>query len=637
MSRFRNVLMQNQPPSSFVSCEPDGRKFHHTQLSFNFLPLIASTCSSLVLLAGLVSVPAYADKIIIPPAAPFQVKSVELWQKCMEEEKKSLQICLKIRAGHLDVTDADLKLVNDNLKSQGSPEGGLISINGTPSSPPAPLSSFGENLLNGFTDFLVDRAKQEARLYLQDELTNHFCEEKNKVWFRNTCNVLTMLKNSNYSMSGASALLRTSIRDDLRNYPDSRFQTLYDADSKKNIKYLYARLAFAIYRESRGSRDISEIIGGLAEPGAAKSTICSPANNVCTSEVDKISSKAKVYWLLSENLRMLRAHLGTQYNNNREIALRYAVAGAALDSQDIQRVANSLIKIISLLDVVQNYRQQIENLEAQADLGKTNQANLTMRLRATLTGITTLGKIETVFCTSNPDQCADLSALQAASSLAQAVLEEDFSRIILEAVTFEAGGQSPDCTAEADKQNMLCTKYFPLMVQLASAQSSADMQQIIEVAAAPAGSYREKFNSDSLTSITALAGIAGTQEQYGMKGAPAAAFRWQPFLPVGVQHTWKLGEKYGVGGLFVSLIDVGTLAMSRQGDNTVSDNSNTGWAQVFSPGIYGTYNLPCAHPIVIGLGVARTPKLVTTNTGEQVSSTRIQAFLALDLTLFAFR
>lgn len=635
MSRFRNVLMQNQPPS-FVTCEADGRKFHHTKFSFNFLPLIASTCSSLVLLAGLVSVPAYADKIIIPPAAPFQVKSVELWQKCMEE-KKSLQICQKIRAGHLDVTDADLKLVNDNLRSQGSPEGGLISINGTPSSPPAPLSSFGENLLNGFTDFLVDRAKQEARLYLQDELTNHFCEGKNKDWFRNTCNVLTMLKTSNYSMSGTPSLLRTSIRDDLRNYPDSRFQTLYDADSKSNIKYLYARLAFAIYRESRGSRDISEIIGGLAEPGAAKSAICSPTNNDCTSQVDKISSKAKVYWVLSENLRMLRAHLGAQYESNRENALRYAVAGAALGSQDIQRVADNLFKMVALLDVVQNYRQQIENLEAQADQGKTNQANLTMRLRATLTGITALGQIEAVFCTNNPTQCTNLSALQAASSLAQAVLEEDFSRIILEAVTFEAGGQSQDCTAEADKQNMLCNKYLPLVVELASAQSSADMQKIIEVAAAPAGSYREKFNSDSLTSITALAGIAGTLEQYGMKEAPDPTFRWQPFLPVGVQHTWKFGGGDDVGGIFVSLIDVGTLAMSRQGDSTVSANSNTGWAQVFSPGIYGTYNLSRERPIVIGLGVARTPKLVTTNTGEQASSTRIQAFLALDLTLFAFR
>lgn len=606
---------------------------------------IAATYISFVFLSVLISAPAYADKITIPYAFPVSASSVTLWDKCKSEAE--LLGCRKLSNGEIPASKSDfetppkVRMLDYSKKDTATQSIARVreeeesakpfKIQGSIPPNQTPLPSFEEKLLVGFTDFLVDRTKQEARLYLQEQLTEHLCEE-DKNTFQKTCGVLNQLKISNFSMSSASALLRTSIREDLRNYPVHYFENKYSskntpAEAKK--KLLYARVAVTIYRESRSSRDISEIIGGLAE--LQTSYVCETDDAVCIDALGDISKKARVYWTLSENLRMLRENLATKkiYDENRETAFRFAVTSTLLDpslesifGNGKNEIAESLSNIVALFEVVQKYREQI----AQVEPSKTEQVNLDLRLRDTLTGINALYQISAAFNSSSGTTSRNpLEALQAATELAQAIIEEDYSRIVLETVAY----------AKDNANNAAPNKYLPLMVELASAQSSADMQKIFELAAAPAGSYSEKFNSN-LTSITALAGIAGTREQYGMNGSPTAAFNWQPFLPVGVQHTWKPKEKCGVYGLFVSLLDVGTLAMSRQGDSTVSSNSNTGWAQVFSPGLYGTYNLP-SQPIVIGLGIARTPKLVTTNTGEQVSSTRVQVFFALDLTLFAFR
>jgi hypothetical protein len=606
--------------------------------------------SARIALIGCTSLPfwlssslAHADKITIPYADSVRAQSVELWKKCSLDSADNLPVCKIINKGEFPTTSADFILVEKRplpkkgridflLKSapiNSQIQSNLLQQNQTSiqrdqAQTEIPLSSFEERLLIGLTDFVVDRAKQEARLYLQDEFTGKFCkEDANQDVFTQTCAVLDQLKDANFSMAGASTLLRTAIREDLRSYPVTYFEQRYKnkgANDAEKTKWLHIKIAAALYRESRGSRDMSEIIGGLAKLDSK--IICPQENDeLCKKVLETAKNSAKKYWLLSENLRQLRKLVGQNFDDNDKV-LRFALVGALNDGQwnnakwdDAKsQEAERLFDFVSLLDKIQGYRTQIESLQKK-EIPNLN-AERSYRFSAAMAGINVLLAIA--------DDKQLNAALQNTSGLAKAIIDEDYARLIIEISAIENS-----------ETKVHANKYLPLMVELASAKSSEEMQKVFELIAAPVGSYREKFKSN-LTTITGLAGIAITQEQLAMSGAPSQPVSYQPFLPVGLQHTWKFNECTGVPGLFVSLVDLGAFAVSRQGGGTVSNSSNAGWGQVFSPGIYFTYNLP-AQPIVVGIGASRTPQLVTTNTGDQITSNRIQAFLAIDLTLFSFR
>ncbi len=525
---------------------------------------------------------AHANKIVIPDARPVNTASVEMWK------------------------------LNSNLSRM---------VNGSDSvatSGQIPLASLEEKTLNGVTDFLLDRAQQEARLYLEEQMNNELCKSTEAKYFQNTCRTISQLNGSNYSMSGASVMLRASIQDDLRNYPD-----LY-LDQQNDPKWIQARYAIAIFKEVRSSRDIGEIIGGIGSACEGK--------DKCTNVIKNIENSAKVYWVLSENLRALRMFLNKAYYENRPAAIGKVVA-ATLANQSLQYIFNTpekkktaedrLIQIVDLIEVVQNCRTQIEAFQVKESRSDIYDAGINIRVRATLTGINTLYLISKVL-----DDASPLDEFQEVTNLAQAIIEEDYARIVFETNALFISG-------DGGKQN----KLLPLMVELASARSSADVQKILEVAAAPAGSYREKFKSDSLLTITALAGAGFGKERYANGANSNDDYR--PLLTAGLQFTKNVNDcgkiQCGVIGAYVSVIDLGPFAAQRNNSGNVSNSSNTGWAQALSPGLYLTWNPPFAKSFVLGYGISTTPNLVTSNTGEQVGATRRQLFIAIDMTLFAYR
>jgi hypothetical protein len=84
------------------------------------------------------------------------------------------------------------------------------------------------------------------------------------------------------------------------------------------------------------------------------------------------------------------------------------------------------------------------------------------------------------------------------------------------------------------------------------------------------------------------------------------------------------------------LIDVGPLVAQHQGDGVQRDSA-VGWSQVLSPGAFLTLSPVCDAPWVWGLGIAKTPKLIKTTNGGEVTSTRyITTFIAIDVTILGF-
>jgi hypothetical protein len=191
----------------------------------------------------------------------------------------------------------------------------------------------------------------------------------------------------------------------------------------------------------------------------------------------------------------------------------------------------------------------------------------------------------------------------------------------------------------------------PVVSELAAAQSAVEVQSILNNAAAPAGSYREKFQART-RSITAFAGVSVGREKNDLN------HEWGNtrglFLPVGLHISWPCERScYGIGkgarGAFFSIIDLGPYAEYRDTGTGVEHENAPGLRQLFVPGAYLTWNISTAKsrgslldelfyrsPFVFGLGVARAPALIDSATGQRVDATRIQAFFAIDVTMFPF-
>jgi hypothetical protein len=119
------------------------------------------------------------------------------------------------------------------------------------------------------------------------------------------------------------------------------------------------------------------------------------------------------------------------------------------------------------------------------------------------------------------------------------------------------------------------------------------------------------------------------------------------FAPLGIHVTTPAARGANGGlGVFVSVLDLGPYASYRRNESSVDAQPNIGLKQLFSPGVYGTWNISLGNrnadwlyqsPFVLGAGWSRTPSLLqSSTTGETVDSTRWQLFLAIDLTLFPF-
>ena len=192
-----------------------------------------------------------------------------------------------------------------------------------------------------------------------------------------------------------------------------------------------------------------------------------------------------------------------------------------------------------------------------------------------------------------------------------------------------------DVTARRDGIRAASLPYIYALAELAQAESSEAMVATMERIAAPVGSYRLKAKRELFT-ITALFGYAQGKESY--PGEQEALRDYGSlFAPLGVQYTFPFcAGDLGALGVLGSLVDLGPLVASRKTGSDVQEESRVGLRQVFSPGFYLTWNPLRSRPLVIGYGVRRTPQLVQTNAGSDVSSTRWIAFIAMDLTLFGF-
>jgi len=162
-------------------------------------------------------------------------------------------------------------------------------------------------------------------------------------------------------------------------------------------------------------------------------------------------------------------------------------------------------------------------------------------------------------------------------------------------------------------------KYGTFMASIVEADNSDEVKAAIEAAVLPVGSSSIKRETDFNISLNAYLGPYG-----GAEYLPALKEdQWAPALgitaPVGVAVSWgnfgkgKTGCQGKVSGgksltLFIPVIDIGSMASFRVGNDSSEVASEVKLANIISPGLYLYYGFG-KSPISIGLGGQIGPQL----------------------------
>ncbi|QEC77021.1 hypothetical protein [Mucilaginibacter ginsenosidivorax] len=176
-----------------------------------------------------------------------------------------------------------------------------------------------------------------------------------------------------------------------------------------------------------------------------------------------------------------------------------------------------------------------------------------------------------------------------------------------------AAKASKIATAQADTVKSKMTefvKYGSFMAAVATAKTSDDVENAIEAAALPVGSYSIKQKSEFNISLNGYVGYAWDFTKLPGK-SNNRLFANGIYAPVGFSGSVGLhGGKCGALTLFASLIDVGSLvSYNLKGDTTASKlKQDIRLESIISPSAQLFYEIP-KWPLAFGFGWRRTPKL----------------------------
>jgi hypothetical protein len=196
------------------------------------------------------------------------------------------------------------------------------------------------------------------------------------------------------------------------------------------------------------------------------------------------------------------------------------------------------------------------------------------------------------------------ASIRDTAKFARAAINEDYPAAAALGVAFLQREISNKCKTpeEENADTQACkwakgvVKTVPLIVEVATAENGKDVAATLEAAVDPLGSYRSKYQRDTIT-LGAMLGFAGGWEglpRQDVTGSTSGTFG--VFAPVGLHlaRPYEIeGTKYHYG-LLLSVLDLGALASFRLENELkpVSETEtaeaatepNVSFEQIFSPG-----------------------------------------------------
>jgi hypothetical protein len=148
------------------------------------------------------------------------------------------------------------------------------------------------------------------------------------------------------------------------------------------------------------------------------------------------------------------------------------------------------------------------------------------------------------------------------------------------------------------------------MASVVKAESGEDVQNALEAAALPAGSYSVKQKSVFNLSVNGYIGYAWDYNKAVFKNLYARGV----YAPVGISASTGTTKKHGISFTgFLSLIDVGSVATYRLNNGTTENlKQEVRLESIFSPSAQMFFELG-GYPFAVGGGWRKTPKLFYSN------------------------
>ena len=544
--------------------------------------------------------------------------------------------------------------------------------------PTASLAGFESNLLNGLADFLVTRSKEEALLYLQEQIAEKFCKDDAKILIPRTCDAILNL-DASLSIAAIGTTLNAAARRDLALLPDGVLQVLSNHDTKRFGLYESLRLLYAVVLEVRGGRiplEVARSIHGLPLRSCEAQSSPQGADLACerafllyraasaliygaqANEIDQVvqslpNRPVRITGTLIDverfaNTARVAANLTRPPNEQlRLLAFDAKTMNGALEAVGIGRVLTLAGQMLGKWNGDQRALTSADSKGTPADRRRL----LGNAVFDTMTRIGQLAGQLAPFVDKaiGKDVIIAGALLQDSAAVGRDVANEDYGSIPLDvnAVLTDLGAF--DSQALGPIVNKART-FLPVITEIAAAKSSADVAAALDAAAAPASSYRAKYQRPQVNIGAFVGALVGGEKpndpHNDALGDSKASGIVAGFAPVGVEATAPLGSKVYTG-LMLSIIDIGALTTARfkqqvSDDETVKTETNVTFTQVFSPGLYAAFGL-FGSPFVAGGGVSYAPELRSLEktdpatgqtTSEKVSAFRYGAFLAVDVTIF---
>jgi hypothetical protein len=612
--------------------------------------------------------------------------------KCIASKSKDPKAkCKDITQGMVAEGDPDYQLLNYLNGTDAIPEldGGEGDQKGpdlfanvipsTNSTSKEAIPSLEEQFILGLAEFIVTRAKAEAAFYYQSELKDKLCND-NRDYFPNLCVALDALELSQ-SLNAMTGYLRSAIRKDIQSLPDvylknAAYRSCNKGDRELAEIFIASRLIYSAYAASKEGMATVDILRGISSMKLkcenAKGQLCDLASNPKEKNDLLTYLQTATIMLHAYEQNAYVVHTGETKPALRDfkdnLDKRYSIAGFALTLEYLMKkqqvpliydkkklnprpfkhlltISDHVLEVMGRLEKIRELTEESKKPVILANSTKSYDPKLRLQERLwtldsmllLLDDLTAESYSLETYGKSDPQVAkkihSNIAKIREASIVAQEWLRGDdaaymvaFLSIVSEKSKVGDGNQLAD-----DVKSVI-----PVMVEITSARTSQDVANVLEAAAAPVASYRQK-DKRIMTSVTALFGAGfGGKEYYTLDGQRVEhSLGVQAFVPVGVHVSTPVNIfswHTSLGGL-VSLIELGPLVSTRN-ESGVQSQANVGFKQIFSPGIYFTMHIK--GPFNIGYGVAKTPDLLKSTTGQDITEWRQQAFIAMDLTLLPF-
>jgi len=544
-------------------------------------------------------------------------------------------------------------------------KGSAGKVAGAAGAAPISLGSLSDQLIRGMAEFLAKRAKEEALRYLRDELKKQLCEGDDKddsvrvrkAAFSNVCLALETLDDG-MSLEAIGSYIRAAAEKDLRKLPDIALDYIEQAKPASASVAFSARAGLAYFEAVRHGRHPLEVLYSFGELPLRS---CEAGTCAVPSQALRLAS-ALAYALRQGGEDWQQAFDSTLAVQDRpvvavalvllaEARLTNLGAPRSLGFQvvvaDLNRIVLDPLGLVTDAVALVTSWQALEKrlkgeLSSEARRDALAETMVECAERATRL-VETFDRVRTGAV--NPTVTKAMAQARTFVSVAASAVRRDYADAVV--VTL---AQLKDTHASSLPAPL--TKYLPLVVEIASAQSSNDVAAAFDAYAAPIGTYKLKYER-AMVSINGFLGAHYGWEKLNSGGVKGTHTIVGGFAPIGVHASFPI-KKWVHLGVLLSVADLGAVTTAQTDDDEplegelegadpmttpkASAAAKIGFEQVFSPGAYLVVGI-ARTPFVAGFGASLSPELREVQQDglkTEASVLRYGAFLAVDVPILPF-